>query len=175
MDLNRMFVSYFLYYYLITIVQNMHTLQHFIAEVFNILTTWVNICIIANQIIKPIRRMKCCLHPHILRTNIFLFDHWTESCSFTNHIQLFQISLSPSKAEKSNTCAKGLLGIANKIINFLAIPSKPFALVFDFPLCSETTLIEIAIYAGASEGGAKCICPPPPPPLLTMVNNKPQS
>jgi hypothetical protein len=23
--------------------------------------------------------MKCCLHPHILRTNIFLFDHWTES------------------------------------------------------------------------------------------------
>jgi hypothetical protein len=39
---------------------------------------------------------------------------------------------SPSKAEKSNTSAKGLLGIANKFINFLAIPSKPFALVFDF-------------------------------------------
>ena len=34
--------------------------------------------------------------------------------------------------EKSNTSAKGLLGIAKKFINFLAIPSKPFALVFDF-------------------------------------------
>jgi hypothetical protein len=37
-----------------------------------------------------------------------------------------------SKAEKSNTSAKGLLGIANKLMNFLAIPSKSFALVFDF-------------------------------------------
>jgi hypothetical protein len=32
--------------------------------------------------------------------------------------------LSPSKAEKSNTSAKGLLVIAKKFINFLAIPSK---------------------------------------------------
>ena len=45
-------------------------------------------------------------------------------------IQLFQLRLSPSKAEKSNTSAKGLLGIAKKLI--VAIPSKPFALVFDF-------------------------------------------
>jgi hypothetical protein len=55
----------------------------------------------------------------------------------------FQLRLSPSKAEKSNTSAKGLLGIAEKLIiflailslsysTFLAIPSKPFALVFDF-------------------------------------------
>ena len=47
-------------------------------------------------------------------------------------IQLFQLWLSPSKAEKSNTSAKSLLGIAKKLMNFLTIPSKPFALVFDF-------------------------------------------
>ena len=47
-------------------------------------------------------------------------------------IQLFQLGLSQSKAEKSNTSAKGLLGIAKKLMNFLAIPSKPLALVFDF-------------------------------------------
>jgi hypothetical protein len=47
-------------------------------------------------------------------------------------VQLFQLRLSPSKAEKSNTSAKGLLGIAKILMNFLAIPSKPFALVFDF-------------------------------------------
>ena len=40
--------------------------------------------------------------------------------------QLFQLRLSLSKAEKLNTSAKGLLGIAK---NSLAIPSKPFALV----------------------------------------------
>jgi hypothetical protein len=39
---------------------------------------------------------------------------------------------SPSEAEKSNTSAKGLLGIATKLMILLAIPSKPFALVFDF-------------------------------------------
>ena len=33
-----------------------------------------------------------------------------------------------------------------KLMNFLAIPSKPFALVLaTFPLCSGTTLIEIAV------------------------------
>ena len=36
--------------------------------------------------------------------------------------------------------------LAKKFINFLAIPSKPFALVFDFPLCSGTNLIKIAVY-----------------------------
>ena len=60
-------------------------------------------------------------------------------------IQLFQLRLSP------NTSAKGLLGIAKKIINFLAIPSQQaFALVLStFPLCSGTTLIEIAVYSGS--------------------------
>jgi hypothetical protein len=48
------------------------------------------------------------------------------------HIQLFQLRLSLSKAEKWNTSAKGLLGIVKKFINFFAIPSKPFTLVFDF-------------------------------------------
>ena len=63
-------------------------------------------------------------------------------------IQLFQLRLSPSKAEKSNTSAKGLLGIANKLMNFLAIPSKSFALVFDFSalLGDNLNLIEIAVY-----------------------------
>jgi hypothetical protein len=46
--------------------------------------------------------------------------------------KLFQLRLSPSKAEKSNTSVKGLLEIGNKIVHFLVIPSKPFALVFDF-------------------------------------------
>ena len=46
--------------------------------------------------------------------------------------RLVQLRLSPSKAEKSNTSAKGLLGIAKKLMNLLAIPSKHFALVFDF-------------------------------------------
>ena len=32
-------------------------------------------------------------------------------------IQLFQLTLSPSKAEKSNTNAQGLLGIAKKLMN----------------------------------------------------------
>ena len=36
-----------------------------------------------------------------------------------------------------------------KFVNFLAIPGKPFALVFDFSalaLCLGTTLIKIAVY-----------------------------
>lgn len=41
--------------------------------------------------------------------------------------------MSQTKSEKSNTSVKGLLGIANiNLINLLAIPSKPFALIFDF-------------------------------------------
>jgi hypothetical protein len=53
--------------------------------------------------------------------------------------KLFQW-LSPSKAEKSNTSVKGLLEIGNKIVNFLVIPSKPFALVFDFSALLEDNL-----------------------------------
>ena len=39
--------------------------------------------------------------------------------------------------------------ITKKFVNFLAIPSKPLALLFDFSalaLCLGTTLIEIAVY-----------------------------
>jgi hypothetical protein len=42
-----------------------------------------------------------------------------------------------------------LFFITMKFVNYLAIPSKPFALVFDFSalaLCFGTTLIEIAVY-----------------------------
>jgi hypothetical protein len=45
---------------------------------------------------------------------------------------LHSLGLSPSKAEKSETSAKGWMGIAKKFINSLAIPSKHFALVFNF-------------------------------------------
>jgi hypothetical protein len=45
---------------------------------------------------------------------------------------VFKLRLSPSKAEKSNTWANDLLEIAHKVRNLLAIPSKPFAFVFDF-------------------------------------------
>ena len=38
-----------------------------------------------------------------------------------------------------------LLGIANKFINFLAIPSSLSRSYSTFPLCSGTTLIEIAV------------------------------
>jgi hypothetical protein len=49
-------------------------------------------------------------------------------------IQLFQLGLSTSKAEKSNTSAKGCcMGIVIwKFINLLCDSQQPFALVFDF-------------------------------------------
>jgi hypothetical protein len=62
------------------------------------------------------------------------------------HIQLFQLRLSTSKAGKSNTSAKGLLGIANKLMNFFAIPSSLSRSYSIFPLCLGRTLIEIAVY-----------------------------
>jgi hypothetical protein len=65
----------------------------------------------------------------------------TERCCFPlKVVQLFQIRLSASKAEKSNTSAKGCWESLWKFINFLPIPSEPFALVT--PLRSGTTLID---------------------------------
>ena len=58
-----------------------------------------------------------------------------------------QLRLSPSKAEKSNTSAKGLLGITKKFLNFLAILSKLSRSYSTFPLYSGTTLIETAVYS----------------------------
>jgi hypothetical protein len=48
-----------------------------------------------------------------------------------NHTAI-SIKVVPEQSGKANTSAKGLLGIAKKFVSFLAIPSKPFALVFDF-------------------------------------------
>ena len=71
----------------------------------------------------------------------------SEEANFTSkYIHLFQLRLSPSEAEKTNTSTKDLLGIANKLMNFLAIPSKLSCSYSTFPLCSGTTLIEITVY-----------------------------
>jgi hypothetical protein len=68
-------------------------------------------------------------------------------------IQLFQLRLSTSKAEKSNTSGKveyereRLLGIVNKLMNFQSGSQQPFALVFEFSaLLVDNLLIEIAVY-----------------------------
>jgi hypothetical protein len=50
------------------------------------------------------------------------------------------IKVVPEQSGKVEYERESLLGIAKKLMNFLAITSKPFALVFDFPLCSGTTL-----------------------------------
>jgi hypothetical protein len=56
------------------------------------------------------------------------------------------IKVVPELSGKVEYEPKGLLGIAKKLMNFLAIPSKPFALVFDFSALLGT-LIEIAVYS----------------------------
>jgi hypothetical protein len=77
--------------------------------------------------------------------------------SFFQHLQLFQLRLSPSKAGESNTSGKveyereRLLGIANKLMNLLAIPSSLSRSYSTFLVCSGTTLIEIAVYKQTSE------------------------
>jgi hypothetical protein len=53
--------------------------------------------------------------------------------------------LSPSKVEKSNANAKGCFEPLWKCINLLAIPSSLSRSYSTFPLCSGTTLIEIAV------------------------------
>ena len=65
--------------------------------------------------------------------NFKLLKNTNTLISVSSGIQLFQLrSLFPSKAEKSNTGAKGLLKIAKKLMNLLTIPNKHFALVFNF-------------------------------------------
>jgi hypothetical protein len=61
-------------------------------------------------------------------------------------IQLFQLRLSPEQSGKVEYERERLLGIANKFINFLAIPNSLSRSYSTFPLCSGTTLIEIAVY-----------------------------
>jgi hypothetical protein len=67
--------------------------------------------------------------------------------SIIHSIQLFQLRLSTSKAEKSNTSAKGCWESLWKFVNLLTIPSSLSRLYSTFPLCWWTTLIEIAVYS----------------------------
>jgi hypothetical protein len=66
-----------------------------------------------------------------------------------NRVQLFQLRLSTSKAEKLNTSVKGSWELLWKFINLLAIPSSLSRSYSTFPLCSWTTLIEIPVYKRA--------------------------
>jgi hypothetical protein len=49
-----------------------------------------------------------------------------------NDIYSFSIKVVPEQSGKVEYERESLLGIAKKLMNFLAIPSKPFALLFDF-------------------------------------------
>ena len=60
-------------------------------------------------------------------------------------IQLFQLRLSPEQSGKVEYERERLLGIANKLMNLLAIPSNLSRSYSSFTLCSWTTLIEIAV------------------------------
>ena len=55
-------------------------------------------------------------------------------------IQLFQLRLSPEQSGKVEYERERLLGIANKFINLLAIPSSLSCLYSTFPLCSGDNL-----------------------------------
>jgi hypothetical protein len=70
-------------------------------------------------------------------------DMYTEIC-----IQLFQlIKVVPKQSGKVEYERERLLhGIANKLMNLLAIPSSLSRSYSTFPLCLGTTLIEIAVY-----------------------------
>ena len=52
----------------------------------------------------------------------------------------------PEQSGKVEYERERLLGITKKFINFSAIPSSLSRSYTTFPLCSETTLIEIAVY-----------------------------
>ena len=54
------------------------------------------------------------------------------------------IKVVPEESGKVEYTGERLLGIAKKLINFLAIPSSLSRSYSTFPLCSGTTLIEIA-------------------------------
>jgi hypothetical protein len=56
------------------------------------------------------------------------------------------IKVVPEQNGKVEYERERLLGIAKKLINCLAIPSSLSCSYSTFPLCSGTTLIEIAVY-----------------------------
>jgi hypothetical protein len=62
------------------------------------------------------------------------------------YIQLFQLRLSTSKAEKSNTSAKGCWEPLWKFINLLAIPSSLSRSYSTFPLCCHKILLFSSIW-----------------------------
>jgi hypothetical protein len=68
-------------------------------------------------------------------------------CFFHICIPLFQLRLSPEQSGKVEYERERLLGIPNKFINFLAIPSSLSRSYSTFPLCSGTTLVETAAYS----------------------------
>ena len=81
----------------------------------------------------------------------FLSLLWPDTV-VNKYIQLFQLRLSTSEAEKSNTSAKGCWESLWKFINLLAIPSSLSRSYSTFPLCSEDNLIEIAVYRSVDWG-----------------------
>jgi hypothetical protein len=74
---------------------------------------------------------------------IFSLKKWIQvECLYT----AISIKVVPQQTGKVEYERERLLGIANKFINFLAIPSSLSHSYSTFPLCSWTTLIEIAVF-----------------------------
>ena len=67
-------------------------------------------------------------------------------CIHTYIHTAISIKVVPEQSGKVEYQRERLLGIANKFINFLAIPSSLSRSYSTFPLCSGTTLVEIAVY-----------------------------
>ena len=61
-------------------------------------------------------------------------------------MQLIQLRLSPEQSGKVEYERERMLGIANKFIHLLAIPSSLRARIRLFRFAGGTTLIEIAVY-----------------------------
>jgi hypothetical protein len=83
------------------------------------------------------RRLTCCVEVQ----SCLLWVLWLVYC-----IQLFQLRLFHEQSGKVEYERERLLGIVNKWINLLVIPSRLSRSYSTFPLCSWTTLIEIAVY-----------------------------
>jgi hypothetical protein len=82
-----------------------------------------------------------------LRNPRFLNNGWHYVYGYTIYTAISIKVVHASKAEKSNTSAKGCWEPLWKFINLLAIPSSLSRSYSTFPLCSWTTLIEIAVYS----------------------------
>jgi hypothetical protein len=77
-----------------------------------------------------------------------LDDHFIiRKCNRKYNHTAISIKVVHEQSEKSNTSAKGCWESLWKFINLLAIPSSLSRSYSTFPLCSWTTLIEIAVYS----------------------------